>query len=66
MLLCEYNKPNKSINHTGTFVYFLLFEKMEFYVFYLGQAKTVAAGLLLLALLPILDLFSFFSKNTMA
>ena len=48
-----YNKLNKSKNHTSTFVYHLLFVKLEFY-FHLektGLAKTGVAGLILPSLL---------------
>ena len=35
-IIAKYNKPNKSKNHTDTFVYYLLLVKMECY-FYLEK-----------------------------
>ena len=48
-IIVWYNKPNKFKNHTSTFVYYLVFVKIVFH-FYLGPAKTRAAGLFLPAL----------------
>ena len=46
-IIAQLNQPNKSKNHTSTFLYCLLFVKMDLLFFTLrktGPAKTGAAG----------------------